>query len=102
MDGEGKNQLKLTKNAIRHCYLQLMNLSHKHIQDVLDLFTIVEDGTASFAKQGAGNEQHSSMHQPKDDNNSITFTHPLEGNNRACINDQSSAMKSVMENILVR
>jgi hypothetical protein len=62
MDGEGKNQLKLTKNAIRHCYLQLMNLSHKHIQDVLDLFSIVEDGTASFANQGAGNEQHSSMH----------------------------------------
>jgi len=102
MDGEGKNQLKLTKNAIRHCYLQLMNLSHKHIQDVLDLFSIVEDGTASFSEQCVSNEKHSSMHQSKDDNNSITFTHPLERNNRACINDQSSSMKSVMENILVR
>lgn len=93
MDGEGKNVSKRTKNSFRHYYLQLMNLPHKHIQDVLDLFSIFENGPASLEEQG----QYSSMHQTKDDNTLITFPHPLGRNNRACVSDQSSAVRAMKE-----
>lgn len=100
--GEYKNVLKRTKTSFRHYYLQLMNLPHKHIQEVLDLFSIFEDGATSLAEG-----QHSSMHQAKDSNNLITFPHPLGRNNRACGTEQSSAVsamkeyESVIENFLV-
>lgn len=51
MDDDVKNNFKAAKNAVRHHYLQLMNLPRKFIQDVLDLFSMVEEDADSAIKQ---------------------------------------------------